>query len=328
MGAEPAPVAARRVMVTGAAGFIGRQLVGHFCARGWAVTAAVRAMPPQAVRDSRADYVAVGDVGPETDWRKALDGVTHVVHAAAHVHVMTGGEDAEFRRVNELGTARVAEQAAGLGVRRLVLLSSIKVNGERTTDTPFRADDPPCPEDSYGRSKLAAEQALWRVCAESRLEGVVVRLPLVYGPGVKANFLRLVRLVKSGVPLPLASIDNRRSLVSVWNLCEFVSCVLEHPRAAGATWLIADGEDLSTPELVRRIGRALHRPVRLVPVPTRLLHLAGRLTGRAGEVERLTGSLQVDSSPARRELGFRPPLTVDDSLSRTVVALPAGPEGR
>jgi nucleoside-diphosphate-sugar epimerase len=328
MGAEPAPAAARRVMITGATGFIGRHLVAHFLARGLAVTAAVRALPSSSVRHSGADYVAVGDVGPETDWHEALDGVTHVVHAAAHVHVMGDGEADGFTRVNELGTARVAEQAAACGIRRLVLLSSIKVNGERTTHTPFRAEDPPRPEDPYGRSKLAAEQALWRVCADGRLDGVVVRLPLVYGPGVKANFLRLVRLVESGLPLPLASIDNRRSLVSVWNLCEFIGCVLEHPRAVGHTWLIADGEDLSTPELVRRIGRALRRPARLVPVPTRLLRTAGRLTGRAGEVERLAGSLQVDSSPAGSELGFRPPLTVDESLSRTVAALRARPEAR
>lgn len=326
MGAEGAPDAVRRVLITGGSGFVGREMIAQCVARRWPVVGAVRELPDGAARVAGAVYLRVGDVGPDTDWRAALDGVTHVVHAAAHVHVMRGGDAADFTRVNEHGTARLAEQAAARGVRRLVLLSSIKVNGERTTSVPFRAEDQPHPEDAYGRSKLAAEQALWRVCADSRLEGVVVRPPLVYGPRVTANFLRLIRLVESGVPLPLASIDNRRSLVSVWNLCAFIACVLEHPRAAGRTWLIADGEDLSTPELVRRIARAARRRARLVPVPPALLLAAGRIGGRRAEVERLTGSLQVDGAPAGAVLGFRPPLTVDEALDRTMRALPPGLE--
>jgi len=327
MGGEDS-AAGRRALVTGAAGFVGRHLVGYLVGKGWCVTAAVRTLPPESVRVRGARYVAVGEVGPETDWAAALQQATHVVHAAARVHVMRGGEDADFTRVNEHGTARLAEQAADCGVRRLVFLSSIKVNGERTEQQPFRSGDAPAPVDAYGRSKLAAEQALWRVCKSSSLEGVVVRLPLVYGPGVKANVARLVRLVESGLPLPLGSIDNERSLVGIENLCSFVVAVLEHPRAAGRAWLLSDGDDLSTPELVRRIAEALDRRVRLVPFPVGLLRAAGRMIGRVEEIERLTGSLQVDSAPAMSELGWRPPRTVAEGLAAMITSrassLPSG----
>jgi len=329
MGGEGS-AAGRRALVTGAAGFVGRHLVGYLVGKGWCVTAAVRTLPPESVRVLGARYVAVGEVGPETDWVAALQQATHVVHAAAHVHVhvMRGGEDADFTRVNEHGTARLAEQASDCGVRRLVFLSSIKVNGERSEQQPFRAGDTPAPVDAYGRSKLAAEQALWRVCKSSSLEGVVIRLPLVYGPGVKANVARLVRLVESGLPLPLGSIENQRSLVGIENLCSFVAAVLEHPRAAGRAWLLSDGDDLSTPELVRRIAEALHRRVWLVPFPVGLLRAAGRAIGRAEEIERLTGSLQVDSAPAMSELGWRPARTVAEGLAAMIASrassLPSG----
>lgn len=312
--------AGRRVLVTGASGFVGRHLVAHLVDQGWRATAAVRTLPPEPLRLPGARYVAVGEVGPATDWAAALQQATHVVHAAAHVHVMRGGEDAGFTRVNEHGTARLAEQASHCGVRRLVLLSSIKVNGERTERQPFHAGDAPAPVDAYGRSKLAAEQALWRVCASSSLEGVVIRLPLVYGPGVKANVARLVRLVASGVPLPFGSIDNQRSLVGIENLCSFAATVLEHAGAAGKVWLLSDGDDVSTPELVRRIAVALHRRARLVPFPVSLLRAAARAVGRADEIDRLTGSLQVDSTPARLELGWRPPRTVSEGLVAMVAS--------
>ena len=304
-----------RVLVTGATGFLGRHVVAHLVNLGWSVTAAVRAMPGQAERVPSAQYVVVGNVGGATDWAPVLRGVTAIVHTAGLVHVMHGGVDAAFNEVNELGTASLASQAASHGVRRLVFLSSIKVNGERTARRPFRADDVPAPIDAYARSKLAAETALWRVCARSQLEGCVIRLPLVYGPGVRANVDRLVRIVRSGMPLPLASIDNRRSLVGVANACDFIARVLDHPLAARATWLVSDGDDLSTPELVRGIARALRRPARLVPCPVAALSAVARLFGRDEEIARLTESLQVDIIPARQQLDWRPPFTVAEGLA-------------
>ena len=312
--------AGRRVLVTGATGFVGKALLAQLAARDWAVAAGVRTLPPAVERLPGIDYVAIGDMGPDTDWGAALRDITHVVHAAAHVHVMRGGDEAEFMRVNARGTARLAERAAAAGLQRLVFLSSIKVNGESTDSQPFRADDTPAPQDAYGRSKLGAEQALWQVCSGSQLEGVVVRLPLVHGPGVKANVARLVRLVQRGMPLPFGSIDNRRSLLALGNLCDFVALALEHPRAPGRVWLLSDGDDLSTPQLVRHIAAALGQPTRLIPFPVAVLRAVGRIAGRSAEIARLTGSLLVDSGPARRELGWRPPLSVAEGLGATVAA--------
>lgn len=318
-GAEPA-ANRRRVLVTGAAGFIGRPLAASLAARGFAVTAGVRAVPAAEAQLPGVDYAAVGDIGPDTDWSAALRGVSQVVHAAARAHVMHGGDAVAFDRVNVAGTTRLATQARVAGVCRLVLLSSIKVNGEATARRPFQANDPPAPADAYGRSKLGAEQVLWRACATGSPEGVVIRLPLVYGPGVKANLARLVRLVRSGLPLPFASVRNRRSLLALDNLCDFVALTLEHPAAAGRTWLLSDGDDLSTPELVRRIAGLLGMRARLLPCPVQVLQALGHLTGRSQEVARLTGSLVVDSTPARCELGWRPPVSVDDGLAAMLAA--------
>jgi nucleoside-diphosphate-sugar epimerase len=309
---------ARRVLVTGAAGFVGRAMVAELAARGWQVTAAVRSLPPEPDRVPGADYLPVGDLFEWCQSPQDLRDFSHIVHAAARVHVMRGGNEAEFARGNAEVTARLAERAAAAGVRRFVFLSSIKVNGEGTAGRPFRHDDPPAPADAYARSKLAAEQALWRACARSSLEGVVLRLPLVVGPGARANVARLVRLVERGVPLPFGSIDNRRSLLSLGNLCDCVALALEHRLAAGRVWLLSDGDDLSTPGLVRLIAAALGRPARLWYCPVGLLRALGAVAGRSAEVARLTGSLQVDSEPARRELGWRPPLTTREGIAATL----------
>jgi nucleoside-diphosphate-sugar epimerase len=305
------------VLVTGATGFVGRPLVAHLAACGWEVIAGVRSLPPPAQRVSGVQYASVGDVGPDSEWGEALRGATHVVHAAARVHNVHPVDGVAFVRVNEQGTAWLAEQAAVCGVQRFVLLSSIKVNGEATFGRPFRAEDAPNPGDAYARSKLAAEQAVWRVSQATPLEGVVIRLPLVYGPDAKANVARLVRLVDSGLPLPFRSIDNRRSLLALGNLCDFVALALEHPRAAGRVWLLSDGEDVSTAQIVRQVASARHRPARLVPCPPALLRVLGHVAGRSAEVARLTGSLQVDSEPARSELGWRPPFSMSAGLAAT-----------
>jgi nucleoside-diphosphate-sugar epimerase len=218
--------------------------------------------------------------------------------------------------VNVDGTRRLAEAAAAHGVRRFLFLSSVKVNGEATGEAPFTEADPPRPEDPYGITKWEGEQALWEVAARSRMEAVVLRAPLVYGAGVKGNFLRLMNVVARGVPLPLASVRNRRSLVYLGNLIDAIAICLAAPRAAGRTYLVSDGEDVSTPALVRALGGALGTPARLVPCPVALLRLAAVLVHRA-DIARLTGSLQVDTSRIRNELGWRAPCSLLAGLQET-----------
>jgi nucleoside-diphosphate-sugar epimerase len=266
-----------------------------------------------------ADAVAVGDIGPDTDRRAARAGVRCVVHLAARAHVMSESASdplAEYRRANVEATLRLARQAAAAGVRRLVFMSSIKVNGE-ASERPYTEADAPRPEDAYGISKWETEQALAALAAATGLEVVVLRPPLVYGPGVKGNFLRLMRLVARGTPLPLASIANRRSLVYVGNLADAVIAALDAPHAAGRTYLAADGEDVSTPGLIRAIADALGTRARLLPCPATLLTLGAALTGRRAEAERLTGSLQVDATRLTRELGWRPRTTLAQGLAET-----------
>jgi|SoiMethySBSTD1v2_1073268.scaffolds.fasta_scaffold55978_3 nucleoside-diphosphate-sugar epimerase len=305
-----------RVLVTGATGFVGSELCTLLSQSGYRVRAALRT--DRAIPDSIAEKFVVGEIDDATDWQGALRDVQHVVHLAARVHVMHDSvANAElYMRANVGGTARLAAQAAEAGVRRLVYLSSIKVNGEQAEAPGYSAADTPHPGDAYGVSKWKAEQCLQQLA--DRLEVTIVRPPLVYGPGVRANFLRLMRWVDRQWPLPLASIDNRRSLVSIWNLCDLIRLLLRAPGVAGKTWMVADGESLATPELIRRLARAMQRRARLVPVPAGALHLLGRLIGKRDEVARLCGSLVVDTEATRRELGWSPPVSVDESLARTV----------
>lgn len=301
-----------RVLVTGANGFVGQALCPQLENSGWSVR--------KAVRLSQEDCVAVGDIGPNTDWRAALDGMDAVVHLAARAHIMQDkAQDplAAYRAVNCAGTENLARQAAQAGVKRLVYVSSIKVNGESTTDRPFRANDIPHPQDPYGVSKWEAEQALQRVAAETGLEIVILRPPLIYGPFVKANFLRLMKLSERGLPLPLGMVKNRRSLLYLGNLTDAIRVCLSHPTAPGKTYLLSDGDPLSSAELVRRLGVALERPAMLLPVPPALLRLAGLLTGRRAEVARLLDSLEVDSSAIRQELGWQPPYSTGQGLATT-----------
>ena len=303
------------VLVTGANGFIGRALCGVLAASGRRVRKAVR-MPVPGLPDA----VVVGDIGPDTDWRTALEGVSGVVHLAARTHVLreTATDPlAAYRKINVSGTERLARSAAAGGIRRLVIVSSVKVSGERTEERPFTEDGAPRPEDAYGVSKWEAEQALSRIAAETGLEVVALRPPLVYGPGVKGNFLRLMNLVARGVPLPLGAVDNRRSLIYTGNLAGAIVKALDAPQAAGRTYLVSDGEDVSTPDLVRGLARALGVKPRLLSLPLSALDLGARLAGRRAEFVRLTSSLQVDSSRIQRELDWRPPFTLAQGLELT-----------
>jgi UDP-glucose 4-epimerase len=221
-----------------------------------------------------------------------------------------------YAAVNAQATRKLAQAAATSGVRRFVYVSSTKVFGDGTGAQRHRSTDLPTPADNYGRSKWQGEVFLQQSAAGSSMETVIVRPPLVYGPGVRANFLRLMQWVDRGYPLPFASVDNRRSLVSVWNLNHLILKLLAHPHAAGV-WLVNDGEDLSTPELIRRIARALGRKAHLLPVPPLLLRACGGLTGRSDEFSRLTGSFVIDATPARELLGWSPALSVDEGLART-----------
>jgi len=306
------------ILVTGATGFVGRALLARLLADQRRVRAAVR--KPQATLPSDVHQVPVDDIGPDTDWRAALAGIDGVVHLAARAHVMRescADAHALYRAVNTLGTLRLAEAAAAASVRRFVFLSSARVHGERSTGTPFTEAGALAASDPYGRSKAEAERGLAALAATGGLEPVVLRPPLVYGPGARGNFARLVRFVARGVPLPLGAVHNRRSLVFVGNLVDAIVRCLEHPAAARETFMVSDGEDVSTPELVRRIARALGKPARLVPVPPALLRLGGRLVGRSDDIPRLLDDLVVDPSKIRALLGWSPAFTLDEGLRET-----------
>jgi nucleoside-diphosphate-sugar epimerase len=305
-------------LLTGATGFVGRACVPSLEGAGWMVRCAVRGGKPSFA--TAGDQYALGSIGADTDWSRALQGVNAVIHLAARVHVMrdAAADPLEaFRTVNVEGTRRLARQAAAAGVRRFIFVSSVKVNGEATAAGAFTENDPPHPQDPYGISKYEAEQALLEISARTGLEAVVIRPPLVYGPGVKANFLRMLRWVYRGIPLPLGSVHNRRSLLYAGNLADVIVKCLEHPAAAGETFLVDDGEPVSTAQLVREIGDALHRPARLLPIPPRFLRVAAAMFGRGEDAERLVGNLVVDSSRVRRTLGWSPPHSREDGLAAT-----------
>ena len=309
-----------KILVTGANGFIGRAVCADLARRGHDVVAAVR-HPESARGVVCARAVAVGDIGPGTDWRAALAGVEAVVHAAAMAHAApraTDREAAGIFAVNAEGTRALAEAAAAAGARRFVFLSTIKVQGESTEGrVPFSESDPPNPDprDPYACAKAAAESSLARVAAATPLEIVVLRLPLVYGPGVKANFAALIRLARLAPPLPLGAVANRRSLLFLGNLTDAVALVLVHPQAAGETFGVRDGEDVSTPELIRKIAGHFGRPARLFPFPPALLRAGATLLGQGPRAQRLLDSLEPDDRKIRDRLGWRPPYSLDRGLA-------------
>lgn len=309
--------------MTGATGFVGRHLVREALAQGHRLTLYIR-RPPTEPLDPRVRTVMVGDLGPDTDWTDRLTGLDAVIYLASRVHVMTETADdplAAYRKVNTEAALAMAAAAARQGVRRFVYVSTIKANGEETPwspsggGQPFSATTPPRPVDPYGISKLEAERQLADLAAATGLELVIVRPPLVYGPGVGGNFARLVRLTAKGMPLPLGAVDNRRSMISVQNLSDLLLLAATHGQAPGHTFLASDRQDLSTPQLIRLIARGLGRAPRLLPVPVPLLRLLGRITGKGGEIGRLVGSLQVDSSLAADRLGWRPRLSPEEGIA-------------
>ena len=309
-----------KFLVTGANGFVGKYLCAELLRQGQFVRAAVRSAHAPI---EQAEVIIVGAIDGETDWAGALRGVDVVVHLAARVHVMKDSAAdplAEFLKVNTQGTVNLACQAADAGVKRLVYVSSIKVNGEQTAETrAFTESDKPDPQDAYAISKWQAEQALQRVAQETGLEVVIVRPPLVYGPGVKGNFIKLLAAVGKGFPLPLASVRNKRSLIYVGNLVDALIACATRPAAAGKTYLVRDGEDISTPDLVQQMAMCLGKPDRLFPLSAKLLSGLGGLLGKREAVERMVGSLCINDDLIRKELGWKPRFTSQQGLQSTVL---------
>lgn len=303
-------------LVTGASGFVGSALCSFLQEHGHYVKASVRVDSPPS--GAVFDEMHVKEIDGHTDWGPALRGVSCVIHCAARAHVVreTAADPLSvFREVNTLGTLRLAEQAAAHGVTRLVLLSTIGVLGIDTNSRPpFSILDTPNPIEDYAISKMEAERDIWLISARTGLEVVVVRAPLVYGPGVKGNFLRLLSLVSLGVPLPFRSINNLRSFVGLRNLMDLLLLCSFHSDAPGHTFLVADGKDLSTPELVEFLADGMGRSVHLLPVPAWIFRWGAGLVGKRYEVERLVGNLQVDCSFTRAQLGWHPTVSVAEGL--------------
>lgn len=310
----------KRIGITGANGFIGKQLADFLERDGYCITRIIRKMNPSSANDDKKTIV-IGNLTTVSDWNSILEGMDTLVHLAARVHVMQDTlQDplSEFRKVNCDATLELAYQAAKAGITRFIHLSSIKVNGEFTMPGhPFSERDTPAPEDAYALSKYEAEVGLRELATEGKLEVVIVRPPLVYGPEVKGNFLRMMEWLNRSIPLPLCAIHNKRSLLGLGNLLDFIKICIEHPNAANQTFLVSDGIDLSTTELLQQIGHALGKPARLFAIPPGLLKIGFRLLGKRSLIPRLIGSLQVNIDKANALLGWKPPYGIDQGLKKT-----------
>lgn len=313
------------ILVTGATGFVGNAVVLRLLNENESQHVKVVTRNYGAQWSNRVIQYAIADLNPALNLSVALEGVSAVIHCAARVHVMAdkvANPLTEFRRVNVHATLNLARQAAVAGVKRFVFVSSIKVNGESTRiGFPFMAGDKPEPMDAYGISKMEAEYGLCKLAEQTGMEVVIIRPPLVYGLGVKANFAEMIRWLKRGVPLPFGAIHNQRSLVALDNLVDLIVTCITHPAAANQTFLVSDGEDVSTTGLMRRTSHAMGQPARLIPVPTTLLILAAALVGKQDMALRLCGSLQVDIKKTRDLLGWTPPLSLDEALKKATEGL-------
>jgi UDP-glucose 4-epimerase len=319
----------KRVVVTGASGFVGRALLSKLLATPGLQPVAAQRGPALIIPGRTHETVRVADLSGDTDWTAALTGADAVIHAAGRAHIMRepSPESAldAYRVANVAATASLARQSAAMKVRRFIFISSIKVNGESTDDRPpFTASDTPRPSDPYSQSKWEAEQELGLISKVTGMEIVIIRPPLVYGPGVKANFRRMMRYVHRGIPLPLGAVRNKRSLVALDNLVDLLATCVDHPNAAGRTFLVSDGESLSTPELLNRLGDALGKRALLIPVPQRLLKIGGLIFGRREFTKRLCSSLEIDMTAARSDLGWSPPVSSIVALTLTAEHFLAG----
>ena len=314
------------VLITGATGFVGSRLATFLSAQfpGADLRLAVRHRPDELQAPSTlpvGSIEVVGDINPHTNWIDALDGVDVVIHLAARVHVMNDvalDPLEEYRNANTLATIHLAQEAAKAGVKRFIYLSSIKVNGEETSPgQSYSENSTPAPIDPYGVSKWEAELGLEKVCAQTGMEFVIIRPPLVYGPGVKANFQKLMGLVAKGLPLPLGSVHNQRSMLALDNLVSFIAEAMTNPLAANQRFLLSDGKDLSTSQLLKLIAKGMGKSIWLLPVPVFILRAAAQVLGATAAADRLLGSLQIDSSKARQLLQWQPPLCAEEGIAIT-----------
>ncbi|SON50951.1 UDP-glucose 4-epimerase family protein [Vibrio tapetis] len=307
-------------LITGANGFLGKQLVQSLGNKYSLVKSAVRVCDENITLSENVQEV--GSINGSTNWQSALTGVDVIIHTAARVHVMSDESSdslAEYRDVNTLGTLNLARQAIDSGVKRFIFISTIKVNGESTLlGAPYTSTDIPAAEDFYGQSKAEAEEKLLELASKSDLEVVIIRSPLIYGPEVKANFASLLNLVNRGVPLPFGCItSNKRSLVYVNNLVDLVITCIEHPQASNQIFLVSDDHDVSTSEMVRQMAKSLGKPQWQLPVPKCCYNLMGNICGKKDIIDRLLGSLQVDISHTKEVLGWRPPYSFEDGFNDT-----------
>jgi nucleoside-diphosphate-sugar epimerase len=310
----------KSILVTGGSGFLGKAVTQRLALMEM-FDLILPLRTPSKDLPPGVNVIQISDIHGQSDWKEMLKGVTLVVHAAARVHVMREQAPdalAAFRKVNVEGTLNLARQAADAGVKRFIFISSIKVNGEGTlAGGPYTAEDVPAPSDPYGISKYEAEQGLKALAMVTGMEVVIIRPVLVYGPGVKANFLSMMRWLNKGIPLPFGAVRNRRSLVFLDNLVDFIVTCLEHPAAANQTFLVSDGDDVSTSDLLRKLASCLGKSAYLIPVPVWLMNVGATMLGKQALAQRLFGSLQVDLGKNQQLLGWAPPVSLDHALSLT-----------